>query len=752
MVVAHHGTRWLPGLQAALAAQSRAPDVVVAADTSAPDDAARTLAALVDWLGAARVVDLPARAGFGAAVHAALDRSGGQHTFLWLLHDDCAPAPDALAQLLAEADRDPQVAIAGPKVLGLGDRRLLLEAGVTIARSGRRETGLERREQDQGQHDGTRAVLAVGTAGMLVRRDVWVELGGFDPRLPLLRDDVDLGWRANLAGHRVVVVTDAVVHHAEASSHRRRAVHAAGGRIHRLDRQHALFVLLANLPLLRLPVAFVRLVLSTLVRSLGLLAGKRPAHAADELVALLAVAARPDRFLAARLSRRRTRTRPARSVAALLAPRGSGLRHGMENVSVFLGTRAGDALGGRHRVGPGTGESGPTSEEADDLPSSGAGLVRRVLLQPSVLLTAGLLLVTVVATRALVGAGRLMGGALLPAPDGAGSLWHTYLATWHPVGLGGDTSAPPYLAVLALLSSVLLGDAERAVDLLLLGAVPLAGLSAYTALRRLATSVPLRLWGSVTYALLPPLVAAVATGRLGTVVVALLLPLLVLVLMRAFGPPAGGPKAWRAAWTGGLLLAVMTAFVPLAWAPVAVAAVAFGVVRRQVLPRVAVVALVPVALLLPWLPGLVARPQLLLVEPGLPGPGLSDGDLGGLDLLLLHAGGPGLPPLALGAGLLLAALAGLLRRERRQVVLLGWVVALVCLGGALALARVTVTAPTLEAPVAAWPGALMLIAGAAMVAAAVAGAAGARARVAGSSFGWKQPGALLVLVLAAVAP
>ena len=90
---------------------------------------------------------------------------------------------------------------------------------------------------------------------MLVRRDVWDALGGLDPRLPLLRDDVDLGWRANLAGHRVVVVTDAVVHHAEAASHRRRPVHVAGGRLHRLDRQHALYVLLANLPLLRLLIA-----------------------------------------------------------------------------------------------------------------------------------------------------------------------------------------------------------------------------------------------------------------------------------------------------------------------------------------------------------------------------------------------------------------------------------------------------------------------------------------------------------------
>src|SRR3954447_25545893 len=207
------GTRWLPGLRAALDAQTRPPDVVVAADTSAPDDANHTLAALVDWLGAGRVVDLPARIGYGAAVQAALGRAGRQgdgSTHLWLLHDDCAPAPEALEQLLAETARDPQVAVAGPKVLGLGDRRLLLEAGVTISRSGRRETGLERREQDQGQHDGTRAVLAVGTAGMLVRRDAWDALDGLDPLLPLFRDDVDLGWRANLAGHRVVVVTDAV--------------------------------------------------------------------------------------------------------------------------------------------------------------------------------------------------------------------------------------------------------------------------------------------------------------------------------------------------------------------------------------------------------------------------------------------------------------------------------------------------------------------------------------------------------------
>ncbi|HTE72491.1 MAG TPA: glycosyltransferase family 2 protein, partial [Actinomycetes bacterium] len=372
VVVAHDGARWLPGLQAAVSAQSRPPDRLVAADTGSTDGSADRL---VDWLGPEAVATCDRAAGFGAAVTAALQTgpaTSATPDWLWLLHDDCMPEPGALAALLGEVARDPSVAVAGPKVRALGaDAGLLLEVGVTIARSGRRETMLERRERDQGQHDGVHRVLAVGTAGMLVRRDVWDELGGFDPRLPLLRDDVDLGWRANLAGHRVVCVTDAVVGHAEAATRRRRQVRAGRHRLHRLDRQHALHVLLANLPLLHLPVALVALTLGSLVRSLGYLVGKLPRHAADELGALLAVVGRPDRLVAARRRRRRTRQVPARSVLRLLAPRSAGLRHLMETAALVTGTGAGDVAGGRHRGAargpsrPGTAapSTGPTSEE-----------------------------------------------------------------------------------------------------------------------------------------------------------------------------------------------------------------------------------------------------------------------------------------------------------------------------------------------------------------------------------------------------
>ena len=77
--------------------------------------------------------------------------------------------------------------------------------------------------------DKVRDVLAVSSAGMLVRRDIWRDLKGFDPRLPIFRDDIDFGWRARRAGHRVAVAPDAVVYHAQAAASGERRWPARGG-------------------------------------------------------------------------------------------------------------------------------------------------------------------------------------------------------------------------------------------------------------------------------------------------------------------------------------------------------------------------------------------------------------------------------------------------------------------------------------------------------------------------------------------
>src|SRR5262249_39638642 len=203
--VAHDGAAWLPRVMDALAKQTRPVQRVVAVDTGSAD---RSGSMLAHAFGRPAVFGMERTASYGAAVAKALrHRSANAHVpltgtsredrteWVWLLHDDSEPAPDALQRLLAGAREAPQAAVFGPKIMDWSDRDILLEAGTTIDRAGRRVTGIEPREVDQGQHDGDRDVIAVSSAGMLARRDVWDRGGGFDPGLGLFREGTGLCWR-----------------------------------------------------------------------------------------------------------------------------------------------------------------------------------------------------------------------------------------------------------------------------------------------------------------------------------------------------------------------------------------------------------------------------------------------------------------------------------------------------------------------------------------------------------------------------
>ena len=84
-------------------------------------------------------------------------------------------------------------------------------------RPGVRAPIVERGELDQEQHDAVRDVFCAPGGCTLVRADLFAVLGGFDPAMELLGEDLDLSWRAQVAGARVVAVPAAVVRHVEAS-------------------------------------------------------------------------------------------------------------------------------------------------------------------------------------------------------------------------------------------------------------------------------------------------------------------------------------------------------------------------------------------------------------------------------------------------------------------------------------------------------------------------------------------------------
>ena len=186
----------------------------------------------------------------------------------------------------------------GPKLREWPSLRRLLEVGVTISGTGRRETGLERGEYDQGQHDDVRTVLAVNTAGMLVRRSVLEELGGFDEQLAVFGNDIDFGWRAAAAGHKTVVVPAAVVFHVEAAHRGVRRTPLTGRHTHYQERRAALYTLLANARGAGAAVAGGPARASgTLLRVLGFLLVRSVGQALDELAALVSLYGSPGQIL-----------------------------------------------------------------------------------------------------------------------------------------------------------------------------------------------------------------------------------------------------------------------------------------------------------------------------------------------------------------------------------------------------------------------------------------------------------------------
>ncbi|MFB7374285.1 glycosyltransferase family 2 protein [Streptomyces sp. NPDC056222] len=775
VLVAHDGARWLPDALAGLLAQERPVQNVVAADTGSADDSAQLL---TDAIGADRVLHLARRTGFGAAVEEAartapvlgpeelpyLKRPSGWDPvsrtwsddaydlpelphgepvqWLWLLHDDCAPEPDALTELLRVVDSDTYAAVVGPKLRGWYDRKQLLEAGVSIARSGRRWTGLDRREQDQGQHDQVRSVLSVSSAGMLIRRDVFEELGGFDRRLPLMRDDVDLCWRAHSAGHRVLVAPDAVLRHAEASARERRTVDCAGRSVanpHRVDKAGAVYTLLANARGAALPYVLIRLILGTLLRTLAYLVGKVPGQAVDEVMGLFATLLRPERILAAR-KRRKNPAVAASELRPLFPPPGATVRATAEQIVANFGGSDADSGGSRHGVV----ESGPGGDDADFLEIEQFARLKKIARKPGPVLFALLLLVSVVACRGLFGGGSLAGGALLPAPDSVSELWGRYADSWHALGTGGTQTAPPYLAVLAALSALFLGSTSFALTVLLVCSVPLAGFTAYFAARPIVESRLLRAWGSIAYAFLPAATGALAAGRLGTAVLAILLPLIARAAVAAHGLTGQGRGSWRATWAYTFLLTFATAFTPIVWPLALVLGIGVLALRRSDITayglRFLAAVGTPILVLAPWSLSLLTSPTAFLREAGLD---IRTGTASALDLLGISPGGPGTTGGLLLIGIVLAALAALLREERQFAVRVAW---------AAALAGLLFAVISNGAGDTGWAGPATLVYGAALLAAGMIGAEGGRTRVAAHGFGWRQPVAALIAFAAALGP
>jgi GT2 family glycosyltransferase len=733
VLVAHDGAAWLPRTLAALDAQSHRELDVIAVDNGSTDGSGRLL---LDHLGPDRVLVAERDLGFGAAVSMALDaRPAAEAPYVLLLHDDLELDPAAVAHLVAALEDDPRLAVVGPKLLSWHDDRELQSVGWTVDITGRADSGVDEGELDQGQRDQERRTLYVSTGGMLVRREVLDGLGRFDRRYHLFRDDLDLCWRAWLAGHDVEVIPDASgVHVAAATNYLRLGQTRFIGPRYFAER-NTLATLLKNYGPGRLVPTVALYFLVGIAKVLGFLLTRRVSDAWQTVRAWLwnGLHLRETWRLRREVQSTRARTdAELRDLFGKLVPR---VRAYVEAIAEWIA--GGDA---------GTADRTPTTTAEPE--SASRRLARGVRRRP--VLVTGLLLVLLFVAGAwpLLLPGELRGGEFAAWPASPVAFLADYAAGWHDAGAFGTAASPsPSQAILGLVQLLVAGSAYLAPRLLLLGLPLLAWLLALRAAQIFSARRAPRVVAATAYVLSPPLLAALATGRLSALVVAAAIPGLVAAGAVLARPSSSPERAWRAVAGVALLAAVAGAFEPLLLPVTLLAgAVLLGVAtakvrdagwRRALTVRITVATFAPLVLLLPWSFELVATE----------GPWRTgDGEIVGGELWRWLALAPdlvGFPGLLAGVGFLLAGLLGLaLGGPRRPQVVTGlWAVALAGAGGAWWLGRTAA---------ATWPGIPLLLTAIAFAGLLAVAFATAEAQLTRHAFGWRQLAAVATGLAVAV--
>jgi GT2 family glycosyltransferase len=156
------------------------------------------------------VVRQPVNGGFVASCHAGVAVARGE--WLVMLNNDTEPEPNWLAALVAAGEANPHAGSVASKMLLYDHREVLHNAGDLMGLDGvPRNRGVW--QIDTGQYDGETAIFGACGGGAAYRRAAWQQTGGFDGRLWMYLEDVDLAWRLHLLGWEAAFAPAARLYH-----------------------------------------------------------------------------------------------------------------------------------------------------------------------------------------------------------------------------------------------------------------------------------------------------------------------------------------------------------------------------------------------------------------------------------------------------------------------------------------------------------------------------------------------------------
>jgi GT2 family glycosyltransferase len=236
-----NGAEHLPTCLDSLRRQTYPHVEIIVVDNDSDDD---SLALLDRDYPEVQVIPLKENRGYAGGVNTGFREAQGE--ILVVLNNDTEARPSWLEELWAGLQRHPEAGSATSKILLFDEREVFNSAGDLYGVDG---VPINRGvwEEDEGQYDDEDKVFSPCGGACALRRSMLEDLASkgqdraFDEDFFAYCEDVDLGWRAQLAGYECLYVPGAIIYH--------RLSATGGGKIASYyTGRNFLYVLLKNYP------------------------------------------------------------------------------------------------------------------------------------------------------------------------------------------------------------------------------------------------------------------------------------------------------------------------------------------------------------------------------------------------------------------------------------------------------------------------------------------------------------------------
>jgi len=162
-----------------------------------------------------RIIEAKANLGFAAGNNLGFKHALGK--FIVLLNNDTEVTDNWLSELVECALKHEDAGMVCSKVMLHKNREVINSTGLCILGDGR---GYDRGFflKDTGQFEIEQEVFGGSGSSLLLRRELINETEGFDTRLFMYYEDLDLGWRARLAGWKCYYCPTSIMYHIHCGS------------------------------------------------------------------------------------------------------------------------------------------------------------------------------------------------------------------------------------------------------------------------------------------------------------------------------------------------------------------------------------------------------------------------------------------------------------------------------------------------------------------------------------------------------